>query len=180
MCSYARYWLEAFRLPVMPAGRLIGGLHDTGHIRAAFEYPATGRGVVLALPHMGNYDLAGAWLFVDVIQPGNGIGLVRFDTVACPVNDPAYPGLAVTAIGAGGIFDPGRRAAAHVAVAWIRAGPGGGGARGRCGPVVAAPGGSDGCAARLWAAGADPHRSSAGDRRVLRLAGDVRHQVEGA
>ncbi|HEV2253386.1 MAG TPA: hypothetical protein VGS06_09355 [Streptosporangiaceae bacterium] len=25
MRSYARYWLEAFRLPVMPADRLIGG-----------------------------------------------------------------------------------------------------------------------------------------------------------
>ncbi len=52
-----------------------------------------------------------AGLFVDVIQPGNGIGLVRFDTVAYPVNDPTYPGLAVTTIGAGGIFDPGRAAA---------------------------------------------------------------------
>ena len=50
MRSYARYWLEAFRLPVMPAGRLIGGVHDTGHIRAAFEYLAAGRGVVFALP----------------------------------------------------------------------------------------------------------------------------------
>ncbi len=38
----------------MPADRLIGGMHDTGHIRAAFEYPVTGRGVVFALPHMGN------------------------------------------------------------------------------------------------------------------------------
>ena len=52
-----------------------------------------------------------AGLFVDVIQPGNAIGLVRFDTVAYPVNDPTYPGLAVTAIGNGGIFDPGRSAA---------------------------------------------------------------------
>jgi KDO2-lipid IV(A) lauroyltransferase len=62
MRSYARYWLEAFRLPVMPAGRLAGGMHDTGHIRTVFEYLAAGRGVILALPHMGNYDLAGAWL----------------------------------------------------------------------------------------------------------------------
>jgi phosphatidylinositol dimannoside acyltransferase len=62
MRSYARYWLEAFRLPVMPADRLVGGMHDTGHIRTAFEYLAAGRGVILALPHMGNYDLAGAWL----------------------------------------------------------------------------------------------------------------------
>src|SRR5262245_30909436 len=31
MRSYARYWLEAFRLPVMPTGRLAAGMHDTGH-----------------------------------------------------------------------------------------------------------------------------------------------------
>jgi lauroyl/myristoyl acyltransferase len=62
MRSYARYWLEAFRLPVMPAGRLAGGTRDTGHVRAALEYLAAGRGVVFALPHMGNYDLAGAWI----------------------------------------------------------------------------------------------------------------------
>src|SRR5258708_39180862 len=68
MRSYARYWLEAFRLPVMPAGRLVAGMHDTGHLRAAFEYLAAGRGVVFALPHMGSYDLAGAW----VIAKGAG------------------------------------------------------------------------------------------------------------
>jgi phosphatidylinositol dimannoside acyltransferase len=62
MRSYARYWLEAFRLPVIPAGRLLEGMHVTGHVRAIFDYPAAGRGVILALPHMGNYDLAGAWL----------------------------------------------------------------------------------------------------------------------
>jgi phosphatidylinositol dimannoside acyltransferase len=60
--SYARYWLEVFRLPVTPAGRLLGGMHLTGHSRAIFDHPAAGRGVILALPHMGNYDLAGAWL----------------------------------------------------------------------------------------------------------------------
>jgi lauroyl/myristoyl acyltransferase len=60
--SYARYWLEAFRLPVMPAGRLSGGTRDTGHVRAALEHLAAGRGVVFALPHMGSYDLAGAWI----------------------------------------------------------------------------------------------------------------------
>jgi hypothetical protein len=50
-------------------------------------------------------------LFVDLIQPGNGMGLIRFDTVAYPVNDPTFPGLAMTTIGNGGIFDPGRIAA---------------------------------------------------------------------
>src|SRR5439155_19462133 len=68
MRSYARYWLGACRLPVMPIDRLSGGVHDTWHIRAAFEYLAAGRGVVFALPHMGNYDLAGAW----VIAKGAG------------------------------------------------------------------------------------------------------------
>jgi Bacterial lipid A biosynthesis acyltransferase len=54
-----------FRLPVMPADRLIGGAHGTGHIRAAFEYPAAARGVVFALSHMGNHDLAGAWVIAE-------------------------------------------------------------------------------------------------------------------
>jgi phosphatidylinositol dimannoside acyltransferase len=62
MRSYARYWLEVFRLPVMPAGRLLAGMHVTGHVETAFGYRAAGRGVILALPHMGNYDLAAAWL----------------------------------------------------------------------------------------------------------------------
>jgi len=62
MRSYARYWLEAFRLPMMPTGRLVAGMRDTGHSRAALDYLAAGRGVVFALPHMGNYDLAAAWI----------------------------------------------------------------------------------------------------------------------
>jgi len=65
MRSYARYWLEAFRLPVMPAGRLAAGVHDTGHLPAALECLAAGRGVVLALLHMGNYELAGAWVIAS-------------------------------------------------------------------------------------------------------------------
>jgi KDO2-lipid IV(A) lauroyltransferase len=62
MRSYARYWLEVFRLPLMPAARLAGGMRDSGHIRTAFGYLAAGRGVIFALPHMGNYDVACAWI----------------------------------------------------------------------------------------------------------------------
>jgi phosphatidylinositol dimannoside acyltransferase len=68
MRSYARYWLESFRLPVMPAARLATGVHDTGHLSAVFECLAGGRGVIFALPHMGNYELVGAW----VITKGTG------------------------------------------------------------------------------------------------------------
>jgi phosphatidylinositol dimannoside acyltransferase len=62
MRSYARYWLEIFRLPVMPVERLMAGMHDQGELPAAFEGLAAGRGVIFALPHMGNWDQAGAWI----------------------------------------------------------------------------------------------------------------------
>jgi KDO2-lipid IV(A) lauroyltransferase len=50
MRSYARHWLEAFRLPGMLVDRLVAGTRDTGHCRIALEYLAAGRGVVFALP----------------------------------------------------------------------------------------------------------------------------------
>ena len=62
MRSYARYWLEAFRLPVMRAERLTGGSAPTGHFQDALDHLAAGRGVIFAVPHMGNYDQAGAWM----------------------------------------------------------------------------------------------------------------------
>jgi phosphatidylinositol dimannoside acyltransferase len=65
MRSYARYWLEVFRLPVIPVDRLVAGMRDTGHIQTAFEHIKAGRGVIFALPHMGNYDQAGAWIIAS-------------------------------------------------------------------------------------------------------------------
>jgi lauroyl/myristoyl acyltransferase len=65
MQSYARYWLEIFRLPVMPMSRLKAGMHDFGHLPDAFEYLKAGRGVIFALPHMGNWDQAGAWIIAS-------------------------------------------------------------------------------------------------------------------
>ncbi len=62
MRSYARYWMEAFRLPVMRPARLTGGAPPTGHFQDALDHLAAGRGVIFALPHMGNYDQAGAWM----------------------------------------------------------------------------------------------------------------------
>ncbi|HEY9475370.1 MAG TPA: phosphatidylinositol mannoside acyltransferase, partial [Mycobacteriales bacterium] len=72
--SYARYWLETFRLPVMArdrvAARVDRDCQGAEHIDRA---RAEGRGVVLVLPHMGNYDVAAVWL----IERG-----VPFTTVA--------------------------------------------------------------------------------------------------
>lgn len=61
LASYARYWREAFRLPTMDheaVGRELF-VHDVDRVWAALE---AGRGVVLALPHSGNWDMAGVWL----------------------------------------------------------------------------------------------------------------------
>jgi KDO2-lipid IV(A) lauroyltransferase len=59
--SYGRYWMELFRLPsewqraVEPRFAAIG----FEHIAAALD---EGTGVVLALPHLGGFDTAAAWL----------------------------------------------------------------------------------------------------------------------
>ncbi|GAA1279324.1 lipid A biosynthesis lauroyl acyltransferase [Planotetraspora silvatica] len=61
MRSYFRYWMEAFRLPSMDRDRI---LSETRAVDGEFIFDNIdkGRGAVMALPHMGNWDLAGAWL----------------------------------------------------------------------------------------------------------------------
>jgi phosphatidylinositol dimannoside acyltransferase len=63
LASYARYWREAFRLPSMNLPVLARQLEDSvvgqDNLDAAL---AAGRGAVCALPHSGNWDMAGVWL----------------------------------------------------------------------------------------------------------------------
>jgi phosphatidylinositol dimannoside acyltransferase len=63
LASYARYWREAFRLPTMDHRALGQHLAELvvgdEHLDAAL---ADGRGAVMALPHSGNWDMAGVWL----------------------------------------------------------------------------------------------------------------------
>ena len=71
MRSYARYRLEAFRLPVMPAARLAAGMRDTGHIEAAFGYLAAGRGVVFALAQRPMGTACPAWASMVCMPVGD-------------------------------------------------------------------------------------------------------------
>lgn len=61
MRSYMRYWMESFRLPVWSAERVRDSV-EIKDIHLLNEGLESGRGVVLALPHLANWDLAGAWL----------------------------------------------------------------------------------------------------------------------
>jgi phosphatidylinositol dimannoside acyltransferase len=63
--SYLRYWCESFRLPSWPIDDLVRRTHIVNEpiIRDAL---AKGRGVVVPLPHMGNWDWAGAWACQEV------------------------------------------------------------------------------------------------------------------
>ena len=61
--SYARYWCEAFRLPRMDLAAVYRSMD--AHVRGADPLLGelrAGRGVVVALPHSGNWDVAGVWL----------------------------------------------------------------------------------------------------------------------
>ena len=63
LASYARYWKEAFRLPAMDHAALAARLDAV--FMGAEKFDAAlqgGRGAVMALPHSGNWDMAGVWL----------------------------------------------------------------------------------------------------------------------
>jgi lauroyl/myristoyl acyltransferase len=61
MRSYARYWLEFFRLTAFSRDRIVNRMIFEGD-NYLVEALAAGRGAVMALPHSGNWDHAGAWL----------------------------------------------------------------------------------------------------------------------
>ena len=59
--SYARYWVESFRLPSLSAPTVAAGIELVGfeHVTAARQQETGG---ILALPHLGGWEWAGRWL----------------------------------------------------------------------------------------------------------------------
>ncbi|MFD9478875.1 MULTISPECIES: phosphatidylinositol mannoside acyltransferase [Streptomyces] len=68
MRSYMRYWMESFRLPTMDPERFSTDVEFTDEhlLREALD---SGRGVIVALPHLANWDLAGAWAIGHMKAP---------------------------------------------------------------------------------------------------------------
>jgi KDO2-lipid IV(A) lauroyltransferase len=59
--SYFRYWCEVFQLPKLKPAQVVAKTEADSEFRI-HDAMTAGNGMVLALPHMGNWDLAGAWL----------------------------------------------------------------------------------------------------------------------
>ncbi|MFJ2896858.1 phosphatidylinositol mannoside acyltransferase [Streptomyces sp. NPDC087218] len=68
MRSYMRYWMESFRLPTWSPERIKASIEVTDAHRLTDGLDA-GHGVILALPHLANWDLAGAWVTTDLKVP---------------------------------------------------------------------------------------------------------------
>ena len=63
--SYARYWADGARLPYETAAGVRARFRfeeGEDHLRAAF---ALGRGIVMALPHVGSWEWGGYWLALE-------------------------------------------------------------------------------------------------------------------
>ena len=63
--SYLRYWCESFRLPAWPIEDVVRRTRtvDVHHLRDALSL---GGGAVVPLPHMANWDWAGAWACAEL------------------------------------------------------------------------------------------------------------------
>lgn len=69
MRSYARYWCEMFRITAADGPRIVAATTVTN--RAPFDEALdAGRGLIVALPHSGNWDAAGVWLIETLRRRG--------------------------------------------------------------------------------------------------------------
>ena len=69
--SYARYWLESFRLPNLSVRTVARGFDVEGY-QHIVDALAVGNGVILVLPHLGGWEWAGRW----IVDQGHQITVV--------------------------------------------------------------------------------------------------------
>jgi KDO2-lipid IV(A) lauroyltransferase len=59
--SYSRYWVETLRIP-KPGSAEIARRTSVEGLEKVEPYIAAGRGVIFVIPHIGSWDIAGAWI----------------------------------------------------------------------------------------------------------------------
>ena len=69
MRSYLRYWMEAFRLPAWSEERIARRRATSRTCTTCPTASPPAAASILALPHMGNWDLAGAWVTTELATP---------------------------------------------------------------------------------------------------------------
>ncbi len=68
---YARYWIESFRLPHISRREVARHMRADGY-QYVLDGLDAGKGVILALPHLGGWEWAGRWL----VDRGHGLTVV--------------------------------------------------------------------------------------------------------
>jgi phosphatidylinositol dimannoside acyltransferase len=63
--EYARYWVDGARLPFVDEAGVRGRFRFESGEEIIREAVAQGRGVVMALPHVGSWEWGGAWLALE-------------------------------------------------------------------------------------------------------------------
>jgi KDO2-lipid IV(A) lauroyltransferase len=59
--SYARYWIESFRLPSLSKRAVAAVFKEDGY-RYVLDALDAGNGAIIALPHLGGWEWAGRWI----------------------------------------------------------------------------------------------------------------------
>jgi KDO2-lipid IV(A) lauroyltransferase len=69
--SYARYWVESFRIPYLSTAEVDAGFAFQGYGQVPLAL-LEGRGAIVALPHLGGWEWGGRWL----VDRGHDVSVV--------------------------------------------------------------------------------------------------------